>query len=337
MPAVIRDPPAGELTAAVVVCTSSHERAPLVRACIDSLLSGSRPPDELFVVVNHNRPLCSKLAKSLPAEVRLLDCARQGLSEARNAGIIAASSDVVAFVDDDATADPDWLLQIVGAFAQDELLLGVGGPVIPAWGADRRWMPNELLWIVGCTYSGHREDAGPIRNPVGCNMAFRRRELIALGSFATSFGKRGNALQTCDETELGLRVERVHGPGRIRYVPEARVEHFVPETRISWRLLVRRSLSEGLAKGRLQRLYRRPALGLERTYARLLLTHKAPRLILESVRRRDRDAALGALAILASMLMSGVAFLVGLAREELRPTEPARSQSGGLARGGKDG
>jgi GT2 family glycosyltransferase len=284
-------------------------------------LVGSHPPDELFVVVNTNLPLSVELARSLPREVRLLHCRRPGLSEARNVGIAAASADVVAFVDDDATVDQDWLSAVVTAFEHDERILGVGGQVIPAWGADRRWMPDELLWVVGCTYSGHREDAGPIRNPVGCNMAFRRRELIAVGNFATTFGKRGTALATCDETELGLRVEQLHGPGRICYLPQARVQHFVPPTRISWRLLVRRSLSEGLAKGRLHRLYRRPALGVERRYARLLLTERVPRLIVESVRRRDSDPALGAAAILASLLISGVAFAVGLAREEPRPTQ----------------
>jgi hypothetical protein len=175
-----------------------------------------------------------------------------------------------------------------------------------------------LLWVVGCTYRGHREDAGPIRNPIGCNMAFRRGILIALGGFATSFGKRGNALATCDETELGLRLERVHGPDRIRYVPAARVQHFVPATRISWRLLVRRSLSEGLAKGRLHQLYMHRALGPERGYARLLMTKAVPRLLLDGVRRRDGDCAMGALAIGLSFLLAGAAFLAGTAQEVRR-------------------
>lgn len=333
----VRETAVGRLSAAVVVCTSSHERAGLLRACVESLLRGSRVPDELFVVVNNNPSLRAELGAALPPSVRLLECRRQGLSEARNAGIAAATSEVIAFVDDDAAVHPEWLSAVLGAFAEDELLLGVGGPVIPTWGAARRWMPEELLWVVGCTYSGHREDAGPIRNPIGCNMAFRRRELIAVGSFASTFGKRGNALATCDETELGLRVERAHGAGRIRYVPEAGVQHFVPPERISWRLLVRRSLSEGLAKGRLHRLYRSSALGPERTYARELVTHKVPRLLLHSLRRREAHCALGAAAILASLLISGGAFAVGLAREALRPSERPRFGSSWLIRGAGNG
>jgi glycosyltransferase involved in cell wall biosynthesis len=307
-----------QLTATVIVCTSTHERLPLLRACVTSLLSGLRRPDELLVVVNGNSSLESHLARSLPPQVRVVQCRRQGLSEARNVGVTAASSDVVAFVDDDATADHRWLSSLMEAFTANDEVLGLGGPVVPVWGAERRWMPDELLWVVGCTYSGHREDAGPIRNPIGCNMAFRRGAVVAVGGFATSFGKRGNALATCDETELGLRLERVHGPNLIRYVPAARVQHFVPATRISWRLLVRRSLSEGFAKGRLHQLYMSPALGPERGYARLLVTETVPRRLLDSVRRRDRESAMGAFAIGLSLLIAGAAFVAGAAREGRR-------------------
>jgi glycosyltransferase involved in cell wall biosynthesis len=279
------------------------------------LLGGERRPDELFVVVDCNPSLAARLSRSLPPQVVLLRCSSGGLSAARNVGIAAARADIIAFLDDDATADPRWLRSVLDAYIADPRLLGVGGPVVPRWGAARRWMPDELLWVVGCTYGGHRLDAGPIRNPIGCNMAFRRNELVAAGGFETSFGKRGKALATCDETELALRLERLHGPDRIRFVPQALVHHLVPASRVSWRLLIRRSLSEGLAKGRLERLYAGQALGSERRYVKLLLTDAVPRLLLEGLCRRDRDAALGAAAIAVSLLLTGAAFVAGIARE----------------------
>jgi GT2 family glycosyltransferase len=312
-------PPATKpLTASVVVCTASHARATLLRACVDSLLAGKRPPDELFVIVDSNPSLKAELAAALPRSVCLLETEQQGLSEARNVGIRAATSDVVAFLDDDAAGEREWLSSLMDALEADEDVLGVGGPVVPDWGAERRWLRDELLWVVGCTYRGHREDAGPIRNPIGCNMAFRRKELIAVGSFATRFGKRGNALETCDETELSLRLELAWGPGRIRYVPAARVRHFVPASRISWRLLVRRSLSEGLAKGRLHRLYAQRALGPERSYAHRLVVEAVPRLLLDGIRRRDGRLVMGAVAIVLSLLITGGAFVAGGVREGRR-------------------
>jgi glycosyltransferase involved in cell wall biosynthesis len=302
------------LSNSVVVCIADHQRAALLGRCVDSLLAGTRAPDQLLIVVDQNPSLAASLADSLPPSVHLLQTERQGLSEARNVGIQAASSDVVAFVDDDVTVEREWLSSLMTAFETDDEVLGVGGPAVPRWGAERRWLQDELLWVVGCTYRGHREDPGPIRNPLGCNMAFRRWALIALGGFATEFGKRGNALETCDETELALRLERREGTGRVRYVPAARVRHFVPESRISWRLLVRRSLSEGLSKGRLYRLYSRSALGAERNYTRRLVAEAVPRLLLGGIRRRDRRAVQGAAAIVASLCITGAAFVVGAAR-----------------------
>ena len=104
-------------------------------------------------------------------------------------------------------------------------------------------------------------------------------------------------------------------PDRIRFVPDARVHHLVPASRVSWRLLLRRSLSEGLAKGRLERLYARQALGTEGSYVRLLVAEAIPRLFREAVRRRDPDSALGALAIITSLTVTGAAFAAGIARE----------------------
>jgi glycosyltransferase involved in cell wall biosynthesis len=301
------------LSAAVVVCTASEEREPLLRACVDSLLAGKRIPDEIFVIVDQNPSLERSLARWLPAAVTLLRTARQGNSEGRNVGIQAATSDVVAFADDDATVDGDWLLSLMESFETSEDVLGVGGAVVPHWETDRRWLPDELLWVVGCTYQGHRESPGPIRNPIGCNMAFRRDELVAAGGFATEFGKRGNALVICDETELGLRLERAHGHGRIQYVPAARVRHAVPAIRVGWKVLVRRSIAEGLSKGRLQRLYPGAAVRAERRYVRRLVTEAVPRLLVEGVVRRDRRSVLGAAAILVSLLATGTAFVAGLA------------------------
>jgi glucosyl-dolichyl phosphate glucuronosyltransferase len=300
-------------TAAVVVCTASPEREPLLRACIESLLAGDRVPDEIFVVVDQNPDLEAHVRGWLPASVTLLRTDRQGNSEGRNLGIRAAKSDIVAFVDDDATVEPDWLSLLLAPLEASTGVLGVGGAVLPEWSADRRWLPDELLWVVGCTYRGHREDPGPIRNPIGCNMAFRRSELLAAGGFATDFGRRGDAFVICDETELGLRLARARGQDRIRYVPAARVHHVVPAARVGWRALVLRSLIEGLSKGRLHRLYRGAAVSTERGYVRGLVADAVPRLVVQGVLRRDRRLMIGAAAIATSLAVTAAAFVWGAA------------------------
>jgi glycosyltransferase involved in cell wall biosynthesis len=302
-----------EVSAAVVVCTATRARTGLLLDCVDSILAGERRPDELLVVVDRNPELSADLAARLPAWVRVLDSELGGLSNARNAGSRTARSDVVAFVDDDVTVEREWLSALSAEFARDREVLGAGGPIEPRWGAERRWLCDELLWVVSCTYGGHRDDPGPIRNPIGANMAFRREPLLSLGGFAAAFGKRGGTLGTCEETELSLRLERAYGRGRIRYVPRARVRHFVPPARISWRLLVRRSVSEGLSKGRLSRMYTGPALATEGAYVRRLVIRALPALALRAVRARDPGALLSAAAVAVSLVLTGASFVAGAA------------------------
>jgi GT2 family glycosyltransferase len=292
-------------SAAVVVCVASHERAGLLRTCVDSLLDAGRVPDELFVVVDQNPSLEDDLRATLPAAVRVLHTARQGNSEGRNTGILAARSDVVAFVDDDATVEPGWLAALIEPFECDGELVGAGGAVVPRYEDGPRWLPDELLWVVGCTYRGHRADAGPTRNPIGCNMAFRREALLAAGCFSAEFGKRGKALVICDETELCLRLEEDHGRDHIVYVPAARVHHFVPVSRIRWRRLVRRCTMEGLSKARLLRRYRGRALSSERGYVGLLLRRAAALAFAGHVR--------SAVAIVLSLSVTVASFAYGLA------------------------
>jgi cellulose synthase/poly-beta-1,6-N-acetylglucosamine synthase-like glycosyltransferase len=313
------------LSAAVVICTSSHDRRALLLECVDSVLRGTRAPNEIIVVVDQNRELMAELIGSLPPTVKVLASEREGLSEARNIGVHAAKSDVVAFIDDDATAESGWLAALMKEFEASDDVLGVGGAIVPRWGADRRWLPEELLWVVGCTYRGHRPDAGPIRNPIGANMAFRREPLASVGGFATGFGKRGNAYETCDETEVSLRLEQAHGRGRIQYVPTARVRHFVPASRVSWRTLLRRSISEGLSKGRLRRLYGSSALSAEHRYAAGLVVGAVPRLMAVGLARRDGHAVLGSASILVSLVLTAAAFLAGAATRR-RSDPPAQPQ-----------
>src|SRR5919106_5360944 len=92
----------------VVVCCFTLDRWNDLTAAVRSLRDQSRRPFEVVVVVDNNAALSARARRELPG-VRVIDSAgERGLSAARNTGVAAARGEIVAFLDDDAVAAPDW-------------------------------------------------------------------------------------------------------------------------------------------------------------------------------------------------------------------------------------
>ena len=142
------------MTVSVVICSYNsdrwHDLAAAVRSCADQ----TRPPDQVVVVIDHNEPLLHRAMLELEGAVVLANRFSRGLSGARNTGIACSTGDVVAFLDDDAYADPQWLANLVGPMA-DPSVAGVGGWVLPHWETARpEWFPEAFYWVLGCSLRG---------------------------------------------------------------------------------------------------------------------------------------------------------------------------------------
>ena len=153
---------------------------------------------------------------------------QRGLSGARNTGVGLADTEVVAFLDDDAEAAPDWLERLIALYDDPEVL-AVGGRVEPLWEAGRPgYFAEELDWIVGCSHRGLPRVASEVRNVIGANMSFRLDVIRNVGGFNISLGRRGSNPLGCEETEICIR-SKMGAPGcRIVYEPAALVRHHVP-------------------------------------------------------------------------------------------------------------
>ncbi len=296
----------------VIVCAFADERLADTVRCVMSARAQEPPPGEVIVVVDHNEPLAQRLREQLPAAVNVLaNAGEQGLSAARNTGIAAAAGGLIAFLDDDAVAHPGWLAGLLAGL-EDPSVIGVGGRANAIWdGGQPAWFPDEFLWVVGCSYTGQPQ-AGEVRNPLGCNMAFRAEVFAAAGGFDTGMGRLGKRPLGCEETELCLRASRRLPGTRFRLVAGAEIDHRVPQSRGRFRYFLSRCYHEGISKALVRTLADTGSLGTERTYVTRTLPAAVLRALAQVLTGPGRRAAAGrAGAVLAGLAASGLGYLRG--------------------------
>jgi GT2 family glycosyltransferase len=236
----------------VVICAYTEARWADLRAALRSVHGQSVPPREVIVVVDHNPSLLQRARRQWPGVVVIENGQPRGLSGARNSGLAAAHGAILAFLDDDAVAAPDWLERLWASYT-DANILGVGGAIEPCWWNEQRpaWFPEEFDWVVGCTYRGMPQTLAPVRNLIGCNMSLRREVFAEVGGFRMGIG-RVNALPFgCEETELCIRAGQHWPRGRLLYQPLAKVSHRVSATRGRWRYFCSRCYAEGVSKAQI--------------------------------------------------------------------------------------
>jgi glycosyltransferase involved in cell wall biosynthesis len=117
----------------VVICAFSSARLTQTVACVDSVLRQDPPPGQIIIVVDHNDALLADLRARLPEDVEIVaNPGPRGLSSARNAAVARSRGEYIAFIDDDAVAHDEWLINLVSAFA-DRTVIGAGGHAHPLW------------------------------------------------------------------------------------------------------------------------------------------------------------------------------------------------------------
>lgn len=159
---------------------------------------------------------------------------RPGLANARNVASALCETPVIAFLDDDAVAAPDWLGRLLEGFERFDGAAAVGGRVDPVWPAPRpRWLPDEMLGALTIVdWGGELRIAGEGEWLAGANVAFDNAALRAIGGFPAYLGRIGNerALLGNEDNEVIRRLrEQCHA---IVYAPEARVAHRIAPLRL---------------------------------------------------------------------------------------------------------
>lgn len=291
-------------TVGVVVCTHAAERRDQLQAAVRSLAEQTRVPDDVVVVVDGDETLAELVRAAVPGTRVLCLGHNQGVSVARTRGAAALGTDLVVFLDDDAVADPGWLAGLLVPMSDPQVLGSSGRSAAVFGGARPSWLPEEFLWVLGCSYRGMPTAPARVRNFYGGCALVRRDVFLDLGGFDPAVGHHGDAVGGGEEADFCLRAARETG-GEFAFEPAALIQHHVPASRLTWRYFLTRCHGEGRMKARMARRAPKGALGPERAFALA-----APVAVLRAIGRGRPAQALG-------IVVGCVAVLTGLARDSL--------------------
>ena len=245
----------------VVICTYRREQY-LVRA-LTGLAGQTADPNlyEILVVDNDAGPSVKTLVAGHANDrvaPHYVPEPRLGLSAARNTGARLAKGRFVAFLDDDAIPNPDWIenaYRFLDACA-DEIAM-VGGRVFPIWEAERpEWLSDALIPYFSMVDLGEEQQDLDCRHGIiGANMIVRRNALNEVGGFSEDLGRKGKSLLSNEEIQLkDALIKRGY---RLCYVAGIDVSHHIPEDRLNKQWIKRRIYWQGRSDIRWERLGQR--------------------------------------------------------------------------------
>ena len=220
----------------IIVCT--YNRSEWLRSCLSSLEPQCKDDTiEVLVIDNNSIDATPNIAREFTARLpnfRYIFEETQGLSHARNRGLKESRGQIVAYIDDDAKAHPDWAKAIIRFFETFPDASGAGGPynafsLVPI----PPWFPKEY----GCRSLG--DETRKLEKDEwigGTNMAFKRNALFEIGGFDTSLGMVGEKSSYGEETEL---TQRMWQQGmQMYYCAEMCVDHAIlpHKLKLRWQL-----------------------------------------------------------------------------------------------------
>jgi O-antigen biosynthesis protein len=173
----------------IVVCSCNG--AQTIAETLAALEDLEYPDYEIIVIDDGSSDQTSAIASK--HNVRLIRTENNGLSVARNHGLAAATGEIIAYIDDDAYPDPHWLTYLAAAFLRTEHA-GIGGPnfAVPGDGEIADCVANAPGGPIHVLLSDDLAEHIP-----GCNMAFRREKLSAIGGFDPRFRVAGDDVDIC--------------------------------------------------------------------------------------------------------------------------------------------
>lgn len=237
---------------AAIICT--HNRDRYLGAAIDSLLKQDCDDYEIIIVDNASSDRTSEVVQQRLDNplVKYVYEPELGLSVARNRGAKETTAPILAYLDDDAEASPQWLRVIVKAYRKNAKLAIAGGKVTLILPEGRtslpKWLSEEMSGALGSYDLGDKMVYidNPGLTPRGLNYSLRQSFLEQIGGFDPNLGRVGKNLLSNEEllmTELAIEKG-----WQVAYLPEALAAHNVSPERLQPKWFINRTWWQGVSE-----------------------------------------------------------------------------------------
>ncbi len=231
-------PPALAAAPKATVVVAAYNASSTIGDCLSSIRELNYPNFETIVVDDGSTDSTSEIANQ--DGVRTIRIEHQGLAAARNAGVEAASGEVIAFIDADARADRDWLYHLVETIKRRDAAAAAG----PNFAPDPRSARAAAMAAAPGLPQEVRAGDDRLAQLCGCNMAITKAALIKAGGFDPMFATAG------DDVDLSWRLAA--SMETLAYAPGAVVIH---ERRATLADYLRQQRGYGTGEGLLFRKY----------------------------------------------------------------------------------
>jgi len=278
----------------VLISTLKNQALPYILETMNSLSQQHDSNVELIIVVDENVELFNKLEKykkffnNICIKI-IFNKTNCGLSYSRNLGIQNSSSDIIAFIDDDAVPKGRWVSSIIDSF-KDPNVGGVAGEVVPDFESQDSltWFPRALYWMISCSYTMTPTKRTEIDRGFGVNMAFRRHLLQKVGMFNTSLGLKKGKWIGGEDTDVFMKIRKNNC--KIIFNPDAIVHHKIPKKRMNPVNIVRRAFNGGISSAAFSKINDISMIdSKEYSYLKHLMTSYFPSSLIQLIKCPSRN------------------------------------------------
>ena len=223
----------------VILCTYNRDK--YIYNVLKSVAENDHPHDQYEIVLVNNNSTdnieneCRRFQADYPdIRFRYFLETNQGLSYARNCGIRNAQGDLLVYVDDDATVNPEYLRTYSDFFTHHPEAVAAGGPILPVYETEEpEWMSHYTRQLItGKLFLGNNQREFPRGAfPGGGNACYRKSVFDTIGLFNVELGRKGNSLIGAEEKDLFDKMTP-HGM-HFYYLPNAILYHIIPPHKLT--------------------------------------------------------------------------------------------------------